>query len=438
MSRQITNKDLTVSIPVPKRLAFADVLSHPIFRSLWFGQICSQLAVSTTIFVLALRIYQTTGSSAAVSGLFLTIAVPGVLFGMIAGAVVDHMDKRVVLMLCDTLRALLAIGFLFYSGNIAAVYVLVFFYAAITQFYTPAEAPMIPHLVPESHLVPANSLFSFTFYSSLAVGSTLAGPVLRLFGQYGVFVLIAAFFLLAVLNNSRIPAEKDKRGFRSFAHMPAFGHIMHRVVSSVREGVQYVSTMHVLLDALLLLTGTQIILALLGTLGPAFAVRVLNIDIHDASIVLVGPAVAGIILGAIWVGNIGYRIGTSRLIKTGVLGAGIVLVGIALTVRLRSVAGLSGYFDPVILPIEIFLFFCLGVANSFLDVPANSILQKEAEGEMRGRVYGILTAAVGGVGMLPVVVSGILADVVGVGKVMLLLGLVVTGYGVLRMKYNTN
>ena len=57
-----------------------------------------------------------------------------------------------------------------------------------------------------------------------------------------------------------------------------------------------------------------------------------------------------------------------------------------------------------------------------LDVPANSILQKEAEGDMRGRVYGVLGAFVGGVGILPVMIGGVLADFVGVGKVIFLLG----------------
>ena len=55
---------------------------------------------------------------------------------------------------------------------------------------------------------------------------------------------------------------------------------------------------------------------------------------------------------------------------------------------------------------------------------------------MRGRVYGILTAAVGGVGMVPVIIGGVLADVVGVGRVILLLGLLILAYGIYRMKYN--
>ena len=147
--------------------SYLEVLGIPGFRFLWFGQIFSQLAVNTLLFVLALRLYQTTGTNTAVTGLFLAYGIPAVLFGMIAGTAVDHLDKRRVLMYCDILRAVLVFCLFFISGNIFLVYLVTLVNAVITQFYVPAEAPIIPHLVTGDRLVPANSLFSFTYYLSL-------------------------------------------------------------------------------------------------------------------------------------------------------------------------------------------------------------------------------------------------------------------------------
>ena len=107
-------------------------------------------------------------------------------------------------------------------------------------------------------------------------------------------------------------------------------------------------------------------------------------------------------------------------------GAGVILLMIALIVPIRGV--------PTWLAMA--LFFCLGAANSLLDAPANSILQEEAKGSMRGRVYGMLTAAGDSVGIVPVIIGGVLADVAGVGRVILLLGIVILAYGIWRMKYN--
>jgi len=419
------------------RSAFRAVLAIAPFRTLWAAQLCSQLGFAMLLFVLALRVYQLTGSNAAVSGLFLTFGVPAVIFGIAAGAIVDHLDKRIVLVAADMSRAVLVLVFFLFPGILPVMYFISFATAIITQFYVPAEAPTIPRLVPPQLLVTANSLFSFTYYSSLGIGSIIAGPVLRLFGSHAVFLLIAALFALAAWFAWRIPREIGKPTHLPDPSIAKMIHMAQAVATSMREGLAYVKATPSITEALLLLTGTQIVLALLGTLGPGFADRVLEIDIRDASILIMGPAVLGIIFGSLWVGNVGYRFSSRRLIQSGIIAAGIFLILIALTVRLKRVALFAWFYaDPIILPIEFLLFFFLGVANSMLDVPANSALQKEASGAMRGRVYGLLTAAVGGVGMLPIVLTGVLADVIGPGKVIFALGGLITLYGLWRMRYN--
>ncbi len=418
--------------------AYAQVLGHAPFRSLWFGQICSQLAINTLLFVLALRIYQTTTSNTAVSGLFLAHGIPAVLFGLIAGTIVDRLDKRKILILCDVLRGALVFILLFLSHNIAIVYAITFLNSVISQLYVPSEAPLIPKLVPKEYLVSANSMFSFTFYSSLALGSILAGPLLRWFGPQGIFFFISGLFVAAAWFSSRIPSQS--RGTAGFAYIQtlSFGYLLGRIWTRLTEGVRYVSSTKTLFDAIMLLTGTQIILVILGSLGPGFADRVLRIDIRDASLLIVGPAVLGILMGAVWIGSVGYRYRQSHLVKAGILGAGISLLAIALTVHLLRLPSFSWIVGTTgLLIVEILLFFFLGVANSLLDVPSNASLQKEAKGPMRGRVYGILAAFVGGVGVLPVFLGGALADVMGVGKVIFAMGVVITVYGVYRLRYTT-
>jgi MFS family permease len=408
-----------------KPSSYSEVLTVRPFRSLWFAQIFSQLAINTLLFVLGLRIYQNTGSNTAVSGLFLAYGIPSVFFGMVAGTAVDHLDKRRVLMYCDILRGILVFLLLFISSNILLVYLVVFINAVITQFYVPSEAPLIPKLIPSALLVPANSLFSFTFYSSLAVGTVLSGPLLRGFGPQWIFLFISALFFIAVWFESRLPSQAaDVLGFKNIFRYQV-SHLVTRIFEELFEGIRYVRQIPALLDSLLLLTGTQIIFAMLGTLGPGFADRVMHIDVRDASLYIVGPAVLGIIAGALWVGTYGYTLTRGRLIKLGVTGAGVILLLISLIVRVHV---------PIL--IAMVLFFLLGAANSLLDSPANSILQDEAKGSMRGRVYGILAATVGGVGILPVIIGGVLADVVGVGRVVFLLGMIILAYGIWRMKYN--
>ncbi len=413
------------------------LIANRAFRFLWLGQIFSQLAMNSLIFTLALVVYRQTGSNTAVSGLFLAFGVPALLFGMVAGTVVDRLDRKMVLLLCDVIRAALVLFLFFFLKNLVFVYILVFINALINQFYVPAEAPTIPKLVPREQLVRANSLFSFTYYSSMAIGFMLAGPMLKLLGAHNTVLALSGLFLTASVMVANIPQQGDGlasilrvRGYRPWA-------LAGKIWQEITNGLAYIFSVPMLSDAIVLLTGTQVILSVLGVLAPGFADRVLEIDLRDASVVIVGPAVVGIILGALWVGNQGYQIGQARLIKIGIIGAGVLLLLIAATVPLTRIAWWSWlYAKHIIVPVEMTLFFLLGVANSFLDVPANSTLQGKATGSMRGRVYGMLTTAVGGVGMLPVVAGGVLADTFGVAKVIFFLGVVVLCYGIWRVRYN--
>ena len=190
-------------------------------------------------------------------------------------------------------------------------------------------------------------------------------------------------------------------------------------------------------ESIMLLTGTQIIMVLLGTLGPGFADKVMHIDIRDASLFIVAPAVVGILAGVVWVGTVGYKHNSRRLITFGVNAAGWILFCIAASVWLINLRAFHWLTQThAVLPIEVTLFFLLGFANSCLDVPANAMLQDKARGALHGRVYGMLTAFIGGVGILPVVVGGILADTIGIGNVLFILGAGIIFYGIYRIRYN--
>lgn len=417
-------------------LAIVEVLSHPGFRSLWFGQIFSQLSINTLIFVLALRLYQQSLSNAVVSGLFLVYAIPAVFLGLAAGSIVDKLENKKVLFYCDLIRAMLVLSLIFNNQQVIFIYLITLFNSIITQFYVPAEAPAIPYLVPSKLILTANSLFSFTYYSSLAIGSIFAGPLLRVFGPEGIFIFLALLFFIAAFNISRVPAIRDKKIIILSSNIYSPKYILGRIFANIYEAIKYVRKIKGLQEALMLLTGTQIVIALLGTLGPGFADRMLKIDIRDASLVITGPAVIGLISGALWVGSFGSGINKQKLINGGVITAGFTLLITALIVRLINTFNLPvTNIRTFILPLVFCLFFIFGFANSMLDVPSNSILQQESSGNIRGRIYGILASAVGGFGILPVVIGGILADKIGVGKVIFILGFIITSYGIYRKKY---
>ncbi|MBI3887884.1 MFS transporter, partial [Candidatus Microgenomates bacterium] len=104
------------------------------------------------------------------------------------------------------------------------------------------------------------------------------------------------------------------------------------------------------------------------------------------------------------------------LIKTGFFSASLVLI---LYSVIDNIFGFI-HISPII-P-SLFVLAGLGAANSFLDVPVNTMIQENTPEEVRSRVYGVISSVIGIASVVPIILSGSLADAVGVRYVMFLTG----------------
>lgn len=416
------------------------------FLFLWLGQVSSQIATNMLTYILAIRVYQATGSNMQVSVLVLSIAIPALLFGMLAGVFVDRAEKKHVLVYCNVLRMIAVLGFFLSSETLLWVIVLAAFMSTVTQFFVPAEAPTIPVIVPEKLLLTANSLFTFTFYGSMIIGFVLAGSFLRLFGPHNVFLVLSVMYFIAALFVRFLPGSSTREALKGLIwkvrkkmmnygnnHIfPDFSLRMMRVKYELIEGYGYIKANNQVLSAISLMVAAQASVAILGALAPGFADKVLAIDIEDSSMVLLGPAAVGLILGSLFVGQFGKNWKRSNLINAGILLGGTSLMLLSFTGRLKG-------YNIELLYFGIGLLFFLGVANALIDVTCNTILQSGTTDEFRGRVYGVLTALVGGVSVLPVILAGVFSDLIGVNRVMFFIGffvLFIWFYRLRKLSYN--
>ena len=389
---------------------FLQVISIRPFLFLWLGQIISQIAQNMMVFVLVLRVYAMTGSTAAVSALVFAVAIPSVIFGLLAGVLVDRWDKRKVLVMANFSRALIIAAFFFTSENYFWIFALAVAAASVNQFFVPAEAPSLPRLVPEKLLMTANSLFTLSFYASTMIGYLLSGPALILFGDKYIFLIIAGMMALAALLVAQLPPLING------AHQQTVA----KIWKELKEGLAFVKKEKKVAECLGLLVASQGLIAALGALAPAFADKIMRVNINQASVFILGPAALGVGLGAVIVGQWGRRFGKEHLINFGILGAGLGLILLPASLFFSILA--------------IFLFFLIGLFNSFVDVPSNTTLQEESDDNVRGRVYGLLTAFGGAAAILPVSVIGILSDAIGIKETIILVGIIIVSYGVLRLR----
>ena len=129
------------------------VLANPRFLALFGSQILTQVGGNMVLFGLTVSVFGLTDSSTSVSILLLTFLVPAVVFGAIAGVFVDMFDRRWILISTNLARGALFLLLVFFSDQLALIYVVTAIVATLTTFFAPAEAAMIPLVVKREQLM---------------------------------------------------------------------------------------------------------------------------------------------------------------------------------------------------------------------------------------------------------------------------------------------
>jgi MFS family permease len=403
------------------------------FTYLIASEFFSQFSMNLFNFALLIVVFSVANSNSAVSGVVLAFTIPSILFGIFAGVMVDRWNKKTVLFVTNIIRALLIVPLAFLHTNLAVIYAVTFGVSVVTQFFVPAETPIIPLLVGKPLLLSANALFGMGIYISIFLAYALSGPFISIFGQSNLFIFLAILFLIAGFFAFLIKGNKSKIEPKRTAVVLGFK-------EEISEVLRLISKTKALSHALFSLTLAQIIILVLAVIGPGYAEHVLRIKVESFPTVFMIPAVVGIALGALIIGSSLHKKSKSALTKFGMLlmGISILLLPYGSRVESRMLIHFINLYLPhflqiTMLHITVFLAFVLGFATSFVFVPSNAVLQEETSDEWRGKVYGVLGSLVGVMSIVPVVVVGGLADLVGVKSVITGTGIVVVIIALIRI-----
>ena len=157
-TRSATLKDLLTQPSFARLLAAMSVSS--------LGDWVGFLAVATLVADLA----GGAGSAAfSVAGLMLARTLPAVLFGPIAGTLVDRLDRKRIMITADIGRGLMYAAMVF-VGHLWAIYALSFAIECLSLVWGPARDASLPNLVPRRQLANANSIALVSTYGTLPLG----------------------------------------------------------------------------------------------------------------------------------------------------------------------------------------------------------------------------------------------------------------------------
>jgi len=367
------------------------VLSIKPFRRLWIALSLSSLGdwlsiVALTVLAPSLASGGVAAKGWAVVGVWLATLLPALLFGPLAGAVADRLDRRMVMIVGDVVRGLLFLSIpLFPTGQALLIWIIVakFLAGIASQFWNPATAASIPNLVPKDKLERANQLSLLTTYgtaplaaglfSVLALVSEGISRVTPLFHTSNVDLALyfnAASYFISALTVYFI-REIPKRQASGKISVPS-------TARSIWEGWRFIGKTPVVRGLMLGMVGAFAAAGVVVGLGYTY----ISDTLHG------GGAGWGLVFAAIFVGMaLGMGLGTKvlgdfsrrRLFGLTIMAAAVPLALIGLV--------------PV-LAVVVLLVVLLGALSGIAYATGFTIVGLEVDDDTRGRVFAFFQSSI--------------------------------------------
>src|SRR3989441_1869427 len=184
--------------------------------------------------------FKISGGGTPVAIVLLTYTVPSVLLAPPAGVIADRVNRKQIMMWSNFGRAgavaLIPLAALVpgLQNDFLHLLLITLIFSSVGQLFAPAEAAVIPTILPRSALITANSMALLTMVLTLVVGGALAPIVSRidLYAPYWLatsLLVVAGTFILAsdiprVERTTEPPVAASRSRFR-------------RVLIDLKEGI---------------------------------------------------------------------------------------------------------------------------------------------------------------------------------------------------------
>jgi MFS family permease len=374
--------------------------------------------------------------------------LPAVIFGPIAGVVLDRVSKKTILVVSNAARvvsqgALAIIAYLGLNGSmnpvlfVGLVYLVIFITSAIGQFFAPAEGATIPLIVKRDELYAANSLFTLTIVGIQVVALILYVPVsVKSFGIVGALISLTVFYLAATVLLLLLPRDPVAHRVKDDGESG-----LQRGWREIGEGWRYAISHKPVFIAILQFSLVFTIVSVLGEQAPGYANRVLGLATEDAVYVF-SPAGIGIVLASLFVVRFGQKLPRYVLPIVGMFLMGVGLVGLG-AVGLGGANALVHIFE--IAGVSVTAVWLIGVAAPLIGVgialvliPAQTSIQEGATDEVRGRVLTVQLTLANALSIPLLLAAGGFSDVFGIPQIVIFLGAVLFPLALANWLYARN
>ncbi len=368
------------------RRTFRSLHRHRNYRLFFTGQVVSAAGTWMQNIALAWLVIELSGSPLAVGALAFCRFMPFLVFGLLAGVVVDRYDTRRLLTLTQGTAMVVSVALAVVTLTGVATLPLVYALAALGGLVLVIDAPgrqtLTYQMVGPAELQNAVALNSSLFNASRVIGPAIAGVLIALVGTGVCFVVNAISFLAVFVSLRLIRAEELTPVERQAT----------KVVAGIREGVRWAVHAPIARTVLVVVTVVSTMGFNFHVLVPLLASEALDVGAETFGILSAAFGL-GALVGALATASL--REASQRAFVGGAVGFSAAMLALALV-------------DSV--PLALVLLSGLGVCFSLFTASANALVQLAAPDHLRGRVVSLYLFAFVGFAPIGGLVAGFLAE----------------------------
>lgn len=362
-------------------------------------------------------VYAMTDSALKMSLIGVLQTIPPLVFGPLAGVLLDRLDKRRAMIVIDLVRTglLASIPILHALGllTLPLLYVLVFVIAIFSMAFGPALNATLPLVVKKEQLTGVNALMQSAMTIGQLLGPALSGMLIAAIGaQNALYANAAAFFLSALCKIPlRLPHVHVHR---------SSDNVWTQAVKDLKDGIRFVFVKQRLLFLLM-------IVASIFTLGSTAFVYLLPV-IGDRLL-----HVGSVALGWLWSSlSLGILATTVWLIwkPQQTVCARIWMIAIAAAIAAVAVPGLL-MSDSMLWAGG--LIVAIGATSGLITPLVSASLQERTPKDLMARVFGLFNTGTMVFSMIGMTLFGWIADRFGPGVSLAAIGVVNGGAAIVSM-----
>lgn len=233
------------------------------FLILWSTQSISQLGSSMTAYALTLWLYEKTGSSLSTAALTICSYAPYVLMSIFAGALTDRLDKKKIMLCCDTFAAMCTVTILvlFRTGQLAVwhLYLLNAVSGLMNTVQQPASDVAMTMIIPQAHYQRTSGLQSLSRSLISILNPLIATALYSLAGLQLVIAIDLSSFAIAfwaLLLFIRIPKTEAQQG--------------ESILSLAKDGLSFLKRNPMILTLILFMAGVNLVASAFDATLPGY------------------------------------------------------------------------------------------------------------------------------------------------------------------------